>query len=107
MLKKHYSPKAHLVVRAWRNDEELERHLRQFSAAPSDRYIIAHSVLPGSEAQGKVVVAPRDAGAFARVFYSLLHDCDAAGARLIVAEALPDTEEWRAVSDRLTRAAAD
>jgi L-threonylcarbamoyladenylate synthase len=107
MLKKHYSPKARLVVRAWRDDAELENQIRRLSVTPSECHIIAHTVLPGSEAQGKVVVAPREAMAFARVFYSLLHDCDAEGARLIVAEALPDTEEWRAVADRLARAAAD
>ena len=35
-----------------------------------------------------------------------LHECDAAGAELIVVEALPEGNEWRAISDRLTRAAA-
>jgi 2-methylisocitrate lyase-like PEP mutase family enzyme len=34
-----------------------------------------------------------------------LHACDEAGAGLIVVEALPETSEWRALADRLKRAA--
>jgi L-threonylcarbamoyladenylate synthase len=51
-------------------------------------------------------VIPHDATAFARAIYAELHQCDEAGAELIVVEALPDTPEWRAIADRLRRAAA-
>jgi L-threonylcarbamoyladenylate synthase len=34
-----------------------------------------------------------------------LHRCDEAGARIIIVEAVPDTPEWRAIRDRLNRAA--
>ena len=47
-----------------------------------------------------------DAAAFARAIYAELHQCDEAGAELIVVEALPDAPEWRAIADRLRRAAA-
>jgi L-threonylcarbamoyladenylate synthase len=51
-------------------------------------------------------VIPHDAAAFARAIYSELHQCDEAGAALIVVEAPPDTGEWRPVMDRLKKAAA-
>jgi hypothetical protein len=35
-----------------------------------------------------------------------LHRCDAAGAQLIIVEALPDLPEWAGIADRLRRAAA-
>ena len=49
---------------------------------------------------------PHDAAAFARAIYAELHQCDEAGAELIVVEALPDSAEWRAIADRLKKAAA-
>jgi L-threonylcarbamoyladenylate synthase len=51
-------------------------------------------------------VIPHDAAAFARAIYAELHQCDEAGAELIVVEGLPDAPEWRAIADRLRRAAA-
>jgi len=53
-----------------------------------------------------VSVIPRDAEAYARAIYAELHRCDDADAGLIVVEALPDSGEWRALADRLNRAAA-
>jgi len=50
-------------------------------------------------------VIPREAAAFARALYAELHECDAAGAELIVVEAPPEGPEWRAIADRLRRAA--
>jgi len=44
--------------------------------------------------------------AFARAIYAELHRCDEEGAEVIVVEALPETSEWRALADRLKRAAA-
>jgi L-threonylcarbamoyladenylate synthase len=51
-------------------------------------------------------VIPHDAEAFARAIYAELHHCDEAGAELIIVETPPSTEEWRGITDRLTRAAA-
>jgi L-threonylcarbamoyladenylate synthase len=51
-------------------------------------------------------VIPHDAEAFARAIYAELHACDEAGAEWIVVEALPETSEWAAITDRLWRASA-
>jgi L-threonylcarbamoyladenylate synthase len=53
-----------------------------------------------------VSVIPHDPVAFARAIYAELHECDRAGAELIVVEALPPGPEWLAIGDRLQRASA-
>ena len=70
-------------------------------------HVIAHTVIPSGEGLGRVSVIPHDAEAFARAIYAELHECDAAGAELIIVEALPETREWEAIADRLKRAASN
>ena len=96
LLPKHYAPKARLVIREWQNEAEME-------SQPDDVYIIAHSKIPR---RGNVSVIPHDAEAYARALYAELHRCDEAGARLIIAEAVPSTPEWLPIRDRLNRAAS-
>jgi L-threonylcarbamoyladenylate synthase len=106
LLQKHYAPKAKLVLRAWRDLTDLHAQLAAFPVPPSKIHLIAHSHIPSGAGLGEVSVIPHDAEAFARAIYAELHRCDEAGAELIVVEALPDEPEWRAIADRLTRAAA-
>jgi L-threonylcarbamoyladenylate synthase len=107
LLQKHYSPKARLVVRAWRDAADLNLQLSTFNLQRANIHIIAHAHIPIGDGFGGVSVIPHDAEAFARALYAELHRCDEAGAALIVVEALPAGAEWRAIADRLTRAAAD
>ena len=69
--------------------------------------MIAHTLIPAGEGFAGVSVIPHDAEAFARAIYAELHRCDETGAKLIVVEALPDSAEWRAIADRLMRAAGE
>src|SRR5690606_2040490 len=48
---------------------------------------------------------PDDPAGYAARLYSALHDLDAAGCDLIVADEVPAGPEWAGVRDRLTRAA--
>ena len=107
LLKKHYSPKAKLIVREWENEAALFRQLSTINLQLSRTHVIAHTQIPLSEKWGRVSVIPHDPEAFARVIYAELHQCDEAGAELIVVESLPNTEPWRAVRDRLQRAAVE
>ena len=50
---------------------------------------------------------PRDPVAYAQKLYAALRELDAAGAEMILSESPPETPEWRAVLDRLRRAARD
>ena len=104
LLRKHYSPKAKLKILNWRDDADLRAQLK--SVPEKKTHIIAHSRIPSGEGWARVSVIPLDAEAFARAIYAELHQCDAAGAEWIVVEAPPETSEWRAIADRLHRAAA-
>jgi L-threonylcarbamoyladenylate synthase len=50
---------------------------------------------------------PTGAGEYGRVLYATLHRLDHAGLHAVLVEAPPDTPEWLAVRDRLTRAACN
>ena len=104
MLRKHYSPKAKLLVLEWKSDEEL---MSRTTHHASRTHVIAHTRIPSADGFAGVTVMPRDAAAFARAIYAELHRCDEAGAEVIGVEALPNLTEWRGISDRLTRAAAE
>jgi L-threonylcarbamoyladenylate synthase len=105
LLRKHYAPKAKLEVWCWKDEAEL-RQLSAKSGVPVRRiHVIAHTKIPGAADLGRVSVIPHDAEAFARAIYAELHKCDESGAELIVVEEVPKTAEWRAIRDRLSRAA--
>ncbi len=106
LLKKHYSPKAKLVVWSWRDEAELEMRSAECGVRSSKVHVVAHTRIPAGAGFGRVSVIPHDVTAFARAIYAELHQCDEAGAELIVVEAPPDAPEWRAIADRLRRAAA-
>ena len=105
LLPRHYSPRARLVLLRWANDAELRAQLAKLSSSLRPVHIVAHTRIPSGEGFDQVSLMPHDPAAFARSLYAELHRCDEAGAGLIVVEALPDTPEWRAISDRLRRAA--
>jgi L-threonylcarbamoyladenylate synthase len=106
LLEKHYAPKAKLVLLGWRDAADLRRRIANRQSPMAKCHIIAHTHIPSGEGFASVSVIPHDAEAFARAIYAELHRCDEAGAELIVVEALPDAPQWRAIADRLQRAAA-
>ena len=105
-LRKHYSPRARLVVWSWRDEADLKARSADYGVPRAKTCLIAHTRVPSREGWGQVSVIPREPAAFARAIYAELHAADEAGAELIVVEALPETSEWRALADRLSRAAA-
>ncbi|MEO6036676.1 MAG: L-threonylcarbamoyladenylate synthase [Verrucomicrobiota bacterium] len=117
LLRKHYSPKARLLIFSWNDEADLEAQLSKFVSGNSklktqdsslqDIHVIAHTQIPLGEKFVRVSVIPHDAEAFARAIYAELHQCDEAGAGLIVVEKLPGGAAWRGIADRLDRAAAD
>jgi L-threonylcarbamoyladenylate synthase len=104
MLQKHYSPNAKLVVLSWRDEADLGSQLARFNVRREKIHIVAHYHIPLSQSFGRAAVLPHDAEAFARALYGELHRCDEEGAELIVVEAPPSDERWRAIADRLARA---
>ena len=57
-----------------------------------------------ARANGAVLDVGPDAAEYARGFYARLRELDASGASAIYIEMPPDTPEWTAVRDRITRA---
>ena len=106
LLRKHYSPRAKLVVWSWEDEAGLRARSAECGVRNSRVYVVAHTRIPSGAGFGRVSVIPHDAVAFARALYAELHQCDEAGAELIIVEALPQAPEWRAITDRLRRAAA-
>jgi L-threonylcarbamoyladenylate synthase len=104
-LKKHYSPKARLEILHWQNERDFLLQVGRRRIAMEKIHVIAHTVIPSAGSFGRVSVIPHDAEAFARAIYAELHRCDEEGAELIIVEALPESSEWRAIADRLNRAA--
>lgn len=105
-LKKHYAPKAKLLILNWRDDDELKVQIQNSKSKLSHSHVIAHTCIPSAEPFARVSVIPHDAEAFARAIYAELHRCDEEGAQIIVVEAPPATPEWSGITDRLRRAAA-
>ena len=105
MLRKHYAPKAKLVMWAWDQEKELGVQSAKSEVRRSKTHVIAHTRIPAGGGWGGVWVIPHDAVAFARAIYATLHECDEAGAEMIVVETLPEGAGWRAIADRLRRAA--
>jgi L-threonylcarbamoyladenylate synthase len=106
LLKKHYSPRARLLVLRWRDEADLRSQLAALGVVRERSCVVAHTQLPGASDFLRVSVVPHDAEAYARALYAELHHCDELGAEWIIAEALPEVPEWRAIADRLSRAAA-
>jgi L-threonylcarbamoyladenylate synthase len=105
-LKKHYSPRARLVLLAWADDADLRRQLAGLKLGPAGCHVLAHEHIPSPDEFARVCVIPHDAAAFARALYAELYSCDALGAAVIVVEQPPDTPAWTGIMDRLRRAAA-
>jgi L-threonylcarbamoyladenylate synthase len=105
-LKKHYAPRAKLLVLNWNDEAELESKIRNSKGKMQNCHVIAHTHIPSAETFSHVSVIPHDAEAFARAIYAELHRCDEQGAQTIVVEAPPCTPEWSGIADRLRRAAA-
>ncbi len=106
LLRKHYAPKARLVLWSWRDDADLRARSAERGVRSEKVHVLAHSRIPAGGQFGRVSLIPRDPAALARALYAELHECDEEGAELIVIEALPQGNEWQALADRLNRAAS-
>ena len=104
LLRKHYAPKARLVVCTWKNEAELQQRIVASGWVPTHVHVIAHTRIPSGQNLGGVSIIPHDPPAFARALYAELHRGDEAGAQIILVEAVPNEPEWRAIRDRLERA---
>ena len=94
-LASHYAPRTPLVLFADR--------AALLAAAGDHDALLTLGESPAAGLRGATLSA--DPQAAAADLYHLLHRLDALGGRRILAEMPPDTPDWAAVRDRLTRAA--
>ena len=91
----------------WRDEGDLARQLKRARISALARFTSWRTVRFRCAAiLGAWRCCRATPEAFARALYAELHQCDEAGAGLIVVEAPPPQEPWRAIADRLSRAGA-
>lgn len=102
-LEAHYAPKTPLRLVSGTEMSQLAQR-----AAQSGQYLAVLTARPPAFIHEKLLwlSASTDAAQFAHDLYSRLRELDAIGADLILVESPPATDSWRAVTDRLRRAAA-
>ncbi len=111
---RHYAPRAQLICVDGDGREQVEgiaqmqRHVALMSLGPRER-LVAADVLPTNEL-GEYYPPPTywpmptEPGKYASALYASLHALDGLKVDAIIVELPPDTEEWVAIRDRLTRA---
>lgn len=103
-LESHYAPMTPVCLVA---PEVLAATLRDLRGQGKRCAVLARTVSPGLSGMARRwLQAPQDPARFAHDLYDNLRQLDAAGADLIVVEAIPGLPAWAAVADRLKRAAA-
>ncbi len=102
-LEAHYAPRTRLQLAAVADLDATAR-----LALAAGRRIAVLAALPLTLDHPDIVWCPAsaDPARFAHDLYARLRELDAMGRDLILVAAPPDEEAWRAVSDRLRRAAA-
>lgn len=104
MLRKHYAPRARLlVVPAGLRDEALAA-LRDEDPSRAVGLVTRDAVTRG--AWHTVTVLEASPSGFARGLFDALHATDDRGCDVIVVDAVPEGDAWEAVRDRLARATA-
>lgn len=105
MLPRHYAPKTPLEV----SSAAAERVEELVQAGKRIAWLTARIDDPQVRSLAAsrdllVVPMPADAAAFATSLYATLHAIDRRSLDRIIIDAPPDTDAWRAVTDRLSRA---
>ncbi|HEX7862597.1 MAG TPA: L-threonylcarbamoyladenylate synthase [Verrucomicrobiae bacterium] len=107
LLKKHYSPRAKVVLAEWGDSKELARIAEKSGVASAAVHVLAYERIPEANPFGRVAIIPHDAEAYARALYAELHRSDELGAKLILVEQPPAGPDWIGIRDRLRRASAE
>ena len=102
MAAKHYAPEAIVRVRSG------AAMVEEFERASARTGVVAVGEWEGArpDRSDRVIELPREVEGYARGLYEALHRLDRLGCEEIWIERPPSGEEWRAVQDRLSRAAA-
>jgi L-threonylcarbamoyladenylate synthase len=105
MVRQHYSPRGELRLFQAHQRGQMERVAQ--AAAHSGVRVGGLLLQPLATVVADPVMMPADPAGYAARLYSALHELDAAGCALILADAVPEGPEWAGVRDRLARAARE
>jgi L-threonylcarbamoyladenylate synthase len=100
MLARHYAPSVPLVV-------ALAGEARAIARKGDGILLLGVQGTGETAGAGRIVEMPAEPGAYASRLYAALHDLEDAAVDRIVVEMPPDLPQWRAVRDRLLRAATE
>ena len=100
-LRSHYAPRTPATLLPPRT---LRAELAQLEDRDEDVAVLSRTVMRPADFDDAWLQAPADAQAYAHDLYANLRALDAANADVILIESVPDSDEWLAVRDRLTRA---
>lgn len=102
-LAAHYAPRTKLML----IEGDLAVELAASLTRQGKRVAVLAFSAPQPLLQGLVwIAAPREATGYAHALYASLRRLDEAGCDTILVEKPPQTPDWAAINDRLTRAAA-
>jgi L-threonylcarbamoyladenylate synthase len=103
MVKRHYSPRARLVLIAGGGRGEMAA----LAAEAAGRGLRTGALLLAgpSASIAHAIRMPADPAGYARALYAALHDLDDLGCDLVLVDAVPAAPEWAGIRDRLARAA--
>jgi L-threonylcarbamoyladenylate synthase len=103
---RHYAPRAKVVLAASREAAVAEGDARAARGEAVGLVLVGVTERLDVDAAPGVRELPDDPAAYAHLLYATLHELDGAGLVSIVVQAVPETDAWRAVADRLSRASA-
>jgi len=102
-LAAHYAPATPLrIVKS----QDIPEVLAAWQQAGKRCGVVAYSVDSGDAPFHELVRMPASSTGYAQGLYAALRKLDAKGLDQIIVEALPDSQDWAAVADRLQRATA-
>jgi L-threonylcarbamoyladenylate synthase len=100
-LPAHYAPRTAAALVA---TDALKAELSQFDARDEAAAVLARTVSRPTDFEGIWIDAAADVARYAHDLYANLRTLDAANADVILIEAVPGSDDWLAVRDRLQRA---
>ncbi len=98
---RHYAPTTPLEVVG---EGEMLRALSEAGRRGERVAAIVRGLSSAAELGQEIVTLPDEPRAYAAGFYAALHALDEASCARLLVEAVPETSDWDAVRDRLTRA---
>ena len=101
-LPTHYAPITKLILL---EATDIRRYLKDSAALQNVALLTFEPILEAHTSINRIIVASKDPNDYAKNLYQRLRELDRVDAQLIIVEAVPSTDSWDGIRDRLGRAA--